>query len=53
MQGSIIPRCYASVQVVPLAANSQVPEALVYELMLEEVDSVDLTEFDPSTGTPC
>lgn len=50
MQGGIIPRCYPSVHVLPPAADSQVPEALVYGLILEEIDGVDLTEFDPSNG---
>lgn len=48
MQGSIIPRCYASVQV--MLPDSQIHEASVYGLILEVIDAVDLTEFDPLTG---
>lgn len=50
MQGSIIPRCYASVQVVLPYPDSQIPEASVYGLVLEAIDAIDLAEFDPLTG---
>ena len=51
MQGSIIPRCYASVQVVPPPTDREIPEeALVYGLMLEEVGGADHDDFDPSVA---
>jgi hypothetical protein len=50
MQGSIIPWCCASVQVVPLPADCRIPEATVYGLILEDVGGVDITQFDPTSG---
>lgn len=50
MQGTVIPRCYASVQVVPSAADGEVPQSFVYGLIFEDVGGVDLTDFDSSTG---
>lgn len=50
MQGSILPHCYASVQVVPSPADAQVPELSVYGLILEDVGGVDLEVFDRSTA---
>lgn len=50
MQGSVIPRCYASVQVVPPPSDSEVSQAFVYGLILKDVDGVNLTEIEPSTG---
>ena len=35
---------------MPPPADSQVPEAFVYGLILEDVGGVDISEVDPSTG---
>lgn len=50
MQGTAIPRCYASILVNPSPADSGVPEASVYGLILEDVGGVDLSNVDVSSG---
>src|ERR1700733_2916249 len=50
MQGAIIPRCYASVRVIPSPADSHISQAFVYGLLLEDVGGLDLTKFDPPMG---
>lgn len=50
LQGTIIPKCYTAVQVVPSSSDSQVPKSFVYGLILEDVGGVDLTEIDAPTN---
>jgi len=45
-----MPRCYASVRVTPLPADNHIPQTFVFGLILEDIDGVDLPQFDPSAG---
>lgn len=50
LQGTVLPMCYAAIQVVPSPSDSHVPQSFVYGLILEDVGGVDLTEIDVSTN---
>lgn len=49
LQGTLIPRFYAAVQVEPLPADGYVPETFVHGIILEDVGGIDLTMYDQSS----
>lgn len=49
LQGTLIPRFYAAVQVKPLPADGHIPETFVNGLILEDVGGIGLTLYDQSS----